>query len=118
MKSLDETISTDQDFDNDTGLIPKLDTSKILPPKEILSDNNEYMPIAVAIEKLLFDLINTILYVSLVQVFIFCVGILCWLESHHTYAVLLLFFPHMISGIVGIIIHQNFPKNLHIVNRI
>lgn len=73
------------------------------------------MDIAVVLEKMLFDMHGLFYWVSASEVVAFFFGIVCWAKLHDRMWLVLLFFPHLIRGIVGFKISQKFPTSQQIV---
>jgi len=57
-------------------------------------------------------------WVSLSEIGVFAFGILAWLKIIDQMGAVILFFPHLFRGIIGLIIHRKFPRSHHVIDDI
>ena len=83
-----------------------------------MQDGVEYLDTVLNVEFILFKMHSMFYWVSLAEISIFAFGILAWLKIIDQMGAVILFFPHLLRGIVGLLINRKFPRSHHVIDDI
>lgn len=88
----------------------------VRPTGKQIQKGFKYFDLSVKFEKLLYEMHSFLYWSSLIEIFSIVVSIMMLFKFSGQLSIILMFMPHLIRGVIGVILDKKLPRSHNIIN--